>query len=365
MEINLEKIELVKERTGCTYAEAKEALEKTEGSVVDAIIAVEETMNKAYDAVDGASLKDSPIFAKMKEIVDKGNVSRILIRKEEKIIVNFPLTAGVIGAVLVPWGAILGIVAALGTQCDIEFVDDKGDVVDINGKVVGFYDKAKGYVMKGVDAAQSAFGGAGKGTDAAADKINETADAAADKVDDIKEAFERAKGKLLFIDEAYSLVEYHEGGYGDEAINTIVQEMENNRDKTIVIFAGYPDKMKEFIARNPGLRSRVPFRITFEDYSAEDMVKIAESEAEKNGFSIDGKAKEKVLSICKNTSENPVAGNGRFCRNLVESAILDYAGRVYGYVEKAGEKDCVLRAEDFSVPEIISGEKKNIIGFRA
>lgn len=216
MEINLEKIELVKERTGCTYAEAKEALEKTEGSVVDAIIAVEETMNKAYDAVDGASLKDSPIFAKMKEIVDKGNVSRILIRKEEKTIVNFPLTAGVIGAVLVPWGAILGIVAALGTQCDIEFVDDKGDVVDINGKVVGFYDKAKGYVKKGVDVAQSAFGGAGKGTDAAADKINETADAAADKVDDIKEAFERGASKLM---EAWDKLE--KSGKIDEVKNSI------------------------------------------------------------------------------------------------------------------------------------------------
>ena len=91
----------------------------------------------------------------MKEIVDKGNVSRILISKDEKTIVNFPLTAGVIGAVLVPWGAILGIVAALGTQCSIDFVDEKGEVVDINGKVVGFYDKAKGYVMKGVDAAQT------------------------------------------------------------------------------------------------------------------------------------------------------------------------------------------------------------------
>ena len=122
MDINLEKIELVKDRTGCTYAEAKDALEKADGSVVDAIIDIEEKMNKANDAVDGGSLKDSPVFAKMKEIVDKGNVTRILIRKGEKTIVNFPLTAGVIGAVLVPWGAILGIVAALGAQCDIEFV---------------------------------------------------------------------------------------------------------------------------------------------------------------------------------------------------------------------------------------------------
>ena len=181
----------------------------------------------------------------------------------------------------------------------------------------------------------------------------------------VKEVFERAAGKLLFIDEAYSLVEEWEGAYGGEAINTIVQEMENNRDKTIVIFAGYPDKMKEFIARNPGLRSRVPFRITLEDYSAGDMVKIAESEAEKNGFSMDDKAKGKVLSICKTTAGNPEAGNGRFCCNLVESAIFGYAGRIYGYGVEKAEKDCVLRAEDFSVPEFIIGkEEKSIIGFR-
>ena len=68
MDINLEKIELVKDRTGATYAEAKEALEKADGSVVDAIIDLEEKMNKEHDAVDGGSLKDSPIFAKMKDL---------------------------------------------------------------------------------------------------------------------------------------------------------------------------------------------------------------------------------------------------------------------------------------------------------
>jgi hypothetical protein len=151
MEITLEKIELVKDRTGATYAESKAALEAAEGSVVDAIIALEEEKNKEHDKVDGASLKDSPIFAKMKEIVDKGNVSRILVSKGGKTIVNFPVTAGVIGAVLVPWGAIFGIVAAMGTQCSIDFVDDKGKVIDIDGKVIGVYDKAKGLVVKGVE----------------------------------------------------------------------------------------------------------------------------------------------------------------------------------------------------------------------
>ena len=157
MEITLEKIEIVQDRTGSTYAEAKAALEAAEGSVVDAIIAIEGKMNEEHDKVDGGSLKDSPIFAKTKEIVDKGNVSRILITKNEKPIVNFPVTAGVIGAVLVPWGAILGIVAALGAQCSIDFVDAEGKVIDIDGKVIGTYDKARGNVLKSVDKAQESL----------------------------------------------------------------------------------------------------------------------------------------------------------------------------------------------------------------
>ena len=197
MDINLEKIELVKDRTGSTYAEAKEALEKADGSVVDAIIDLEEKMNKNYDAVDGGSLKDSPVFAKMKEIVDKGNVTKIMIRKGEKTIVNFPVTAGVIGAVLVPWGAILGIVAALGAQCDIGFVDDNGEVIDINGKVVGAYDKAK-------EAAQNAFGKAGVDTgkiDKFGDKVEDFAYKTSDK---IQEFGDKSSAK---VEEAWDKIE--------------------------------------------------------------------------------------------------------------------------------------------------------------
>ncbi len=145
MEITLEKIELVKDRTGCTYAEAKAALEENEGSVVDAIISLEEKSNADHDRIDGASLKDSPVFAKMKEIVEKGNISKIIITKNEKKVVSFPVTVGVIGTVLVPWGAVLGMVAAMGAQCSIDFIDDKGRVVDIDGKVTGVIDKAAKY----------------------------------------------------------------------------------------------------------------------------------------------------------------------------------------------------------------------------
>lgn len=221
MEINLEKIELVKDRTGATYAEAKEALEKADGSVVDAIIDLEEKMNQEHDSVDGGSLKDSPIFAKMKEIVEKGNVTKIMISKNGKTIVNFPLTAGVIGAALVPWGAILGIVAAVGTQCDIEFVDDKGEIIDINGKVIGAYDKAKDAAMKSVDKALGKAGVDDDDIDKVGDKIEDIAYKTSDRlqefgdkgsakveeawsklgesgtIDDIREAFVTGTAKLM------------------------------------------------------------------------------------------------------------------------------------------------------------------------
>ena len=168
----------------------------------------------------------------------------------------------------------------------------------------------------------------------------------------VRDVFQRAKGRVLFIDEAYSLVDDREGSFGDEAITTIVQEMENHRSETVVIFAGYPKEMADFMDRNPGLRSRVPFQIEFQDYSAEEMAQIAEHETRGRGFSIAPEAMEKVLSICEENSGNIECGNGRFSRNLVEKAILNYASRVYGsdYEKKddTEQRDFVLNAEDFS-----------------
>ena len=189
----------------------------------------------------------------------------------------------------------------------------------------------------------------------------------------VKDVFREAKGRLLFIDEAYSLVESWEGAYGDEAINTIVQEMENHREDTIVIFAGYPDKMQAFFSRNPGLRSRVPFSVSFQDYSAAEMLQIAQLEAKKRGLSIGPSAMDKVFSICELAAGKKGSGNGRFCRNLIENAVLGYAVRVYG-CESSTDNDSVssppdrcfeLSAEDFSIPDTLkSPEKvKNPIGF--
>ena len=170
----------------------------------------------------------------------------------------------------------------------------------------------------------------------------------------VREIFRKAKGKLLFIDEAYALLDSTENSYGDEAINTIVQELENCREDTIVIFAGYPGKMDAFLSRNPGLKSRVPFRLDFNDYSAEELEKIIKQETEKQGFSISKAAEEKIKTLCNAIHAQPNNGNGRFCRTVAEQAILNYAYRNYG--ENCGrdaQRDFVLGPDDFDIPSLV------------
>ncbi|WP_051689189.1 DNA-directed RNA polymerase subunit alpha C-terminal domain-containing protein [Butyrivibrio sp. AE2032] len=167
----------------------------------------------------------------------------------------------------------------------------------------------------------------------------------------VKKLFKEARGKVLFIDEAYSLTDDRKNSFGDEAINTIVQEMENHRDDTIVIFAGYPDKMRAFFECNPGLRSRVPFCIEFKDYGTDTMVSIAELEASRRGFTVTPEAKEKMVSLCKEALKFTDSGNGRFCRNLIENAILNFASRNYGPdLKESDEVLPILTAEDITMP---------------
>ncbi len=132
MEITLEKIELVKDRTGVSYKEAKEALEAAEGSVVDAIIAIEETVN--IKAGNKASDFADETVSKIKELVKKGNVTKISVRKDDETIVNIPLNVGIVGTIVAPWGIIAAAVAAFGFKCQIELTKDDGSVVDVSGR---------------------------------------------------------------------------------------------------------------------------------------------------------------------------------------------------------------------------------------
>lgn len=133
MEITLEKIELVKDRTGVSYAEAKEALEAAEGSVVDAIISIEESIDMGTDK--GFSKQGNAVIENIKALVKKGNVSKIVIKKDDEVILNIPVNLGILGTVIAPWGAVLGTLAAFGFKCTIELVAEDGTIIDVSDTV--------------------------------------------------------------------------------------------------------------------------------------------------------------------------------------------------------------------------------------
>ena len=171
----------------------------------------------------------------------------------------------------------------------------------------------------------------------------------------VADVFKEARGSVLFIDEAYSLVE-EDGLYGDEAINTIVQYMENQRDDTIVIFAGYPDKMQKFLDKNPGLRSRIAFHVNFDDYNCDQLYEILEMITMDNGMKLGPDVRGKFLEIASKAMASKDFGNGRFVRNLFEQAVMSRASRVMGMpFSSITDQDLViLNACDFFIPEELS-----------
>ena len=184
----------------------------------------------------------------------------------------------------------------------------------------------------------------------------------------VERVFKIAEGSVLFIDEAYSLMDGRDKLYGQEAINTIVQMMENMRENTIVIFAGYEKEMKEFINQNPGLRSRIPFHVHFPDYSDSELLEILKLVASKNNYSLTEGAECKARDIFKTASLSKDFGNGRFVRNLFEKATMKKALRLSSSLDDfiSDTELLTLREEDFEMPEEYSNERKTrVIGFTA
>lgn len=173
----------------------------------------------------------------------------------------------------------------------------------------------------------------------------------------VEEAFNKARGSVLFIDEAYSLCDDRNGLYGDEAINTIVQLMENRRDDTIVIFAGYPDKMKSFLERNPGLRSRIAFHVDFDDYNEDELMEILSLIASNAGVELSPDVDAKVRDIVRQAIQFKDFGNGRFMRNMFERARMAQASRIMNMNMEEEDNDGTivntLIADDFDVPDEI------------
>lgn len=135
---------------------------------------------------------------------------------------------------------------------------------------------------------------------------------------------------VLFIDEAYTLVQGGERDYGGEAIATLLKRMEDDRNRLVVILAGYTDEMRKFIDSNPGLQSRFSRSISFPDYQPEELASIFIQIAEKSQYVCDADVQASLLDIMKNAVEKKDKnfGNGRFVRNLFERAIQRQAVRL-------------------------------------
>lgn len=181
----------------------------------------------------------------------------------------------------------------------------------------------------------------------------------------VKAAFVKAKGGVLFIDEAYSLVDDRDGSFGDEAINTIVQEMENNRADTCVIFAGYPDKMQKFLDKNPGLRSRIAFNVEFDDYSVDELMEITDHIGKSYGKIVDSGAKDRLHGIYGSARESSDFGNGRFVRSILEKAQMAQASRLIGlgYDNVTAEDIKHITADDIEPLDLSGSSRKRKIGF--
>lgn len=147
----------------------------------------------------------------------------------------------------------------------------------------------------------------------------------------VRKVIEKAKGGVLFIDEAYSLYqESSSNDFGKEAIDILLKSMEDYRDELLVIVAGYEQPMKKFLKSNPGLQSRFNKYINFEDYTANELMQIFEHTCNKNDYKINKSAKlmlEKIfIKLVEDKKEN--FANGRVARNVFEKLVVHQSNRI-------------------------------------
>lgn len=138
----------------------------------------------------------------------------------------------------------------------------------------------------------------------------------------------KARNKVLFIDEAYALLDEYENGYGKEVVATLLKHMEDERDSTIVIFAGYKKNIDEFLQMNAGLKSRVNRYIHFENYTTAELVRIFMKILSEERMYISEAALQKAARIMKRASASPQFSNARFARNMFDKIRYEHAYNV-------------------------------------
>ncbi|MEW2133747.1 right-handed parallel beta-helix repeat-containing protein [Streptomyces sp. NPDC005435] len=166
-----------------------------------------------------------------------------------------------------------------------------------------------------------------------------------------QEAFGRARGGVLFIDEAYALSPEDAGrDFGKEAIDTLVKLMEDQRDAVVVIVAGYTAEMERFLSVNPGVASRFSRTITFGDYGPEELLRIVGQQADEHEYRLAEGTPEALLKYFTELPKGPAFGNGRTARQTFEAMVEHHAGRVAQLPDPSTDDLTLLYAED--LPEL-------------
>ena len=168
-----------------------------------------------------------------------------------------------------------------------------------------------------------------------------------------------ALGGVLFIDEAYSITMVDM--YGEEAVSTLIKMMEDYKDKLVVIFAGYEKEMKEFMTTNPGLKSRIGYKIKFPDYTVDELMKIYINLLTQNNLKITVKAKEKLEKVILDASKIENFGNARYINNIFQKILIEHAKNN----EMKGNKEDLYKIIDIDInKEKLMPDNNNIkIGF--
>lgn len=147
----------------------------------------------------------------------------------------------------------------------------------------------------------------------------------------VKDVIDKAKGGVLFIDEAYSITENdHSDSYGRECLTELTKALEDYREDLVVIVAGYSEPMKQFFDSNPGLKSRFNTFIEFDDYNSDELMRIFTNMSEKEDYSLTDRAKTILNQLIADaiSSKDGEFANGRFIRNIFESMLMNHARRV-------------------------------------
>ncbi len=166
----------------------------------------------------------------------------------------------------------------------------------------------------------------------------------------VRAVVESALGGVLLIDEAHALARGGENDFGREAIDTLVKLMEDERERLVVIAAGYTDEMEAFVDTNPGLRSRFPKTITFPDYSTDELVAIFVSMGERDRYEPDADSLVALRAMLDALPRDKGFGNARLVRNIYEAAVARQAGRLVAVPHPTDEQLVTLTVADILAP---------------